>query len=183
MPSSCISSNCHHDSSCVSINRFIEWAASGDILQLTETSLDERLDGNCVRIRFADAPILTGGVGVHETFNSVVVLAATVGSVHKIVFPHPERWEYPEYYISPTLTIDLVYVERLFKEFVYLMLSSYLILSLERLKKQFGEASTSNSTPSIFAEANIGMAKEHCHVLQTTGTSKRSLGLFSLNLK
>merc|ERR1719188_172042 len=85
-------------------NRFIEWAASGDILQLTETSLDERLDGNCVRIRFADAPILTGGVGVHETFNSVVVLAATVGSVHKIVFPHPER-----------------------------------------LKKQFGEASTSNS--------------------------------------
>ena len=73
------------------INRFIEWTTSGDVLRLTETSLDERLDGNCVRVRFADAPILSGGVCVQETFNSVVVLAATVGSVHKIVFPHPER--------------------------------------------------------------------------------------------
>ena len=72
-------------------NRFIEWTTTGDVLRLTETSLDERLDGNCVRIRFADAPILSGGVCVQETFNSVVVLAATVGSVHKIVFPHPER--------------------------------------------------------------------------------------------
>ena len=42
-----------------------------------------------------------------------------------------------------------------------------------RLRKQFGEASSpsSASSPSIFAEANIVMAKEHCHVLQTTGTT------------
>ena len=100
------------------------------MLRLTETSLDERLDGNCVRVRFADAPILSGGVCVQETFNSVVILAATVGSVHKIVFPHPER-----------------------------------------LRRQFGDASPSASSPSIFAEANIVVAKEHCHVLQTTGTT------------
>ena len=50
---------------------------------------------------------------------------------------------------------------------------SFCTISLPpRLRKQFGEAAPSSaSSPSIFAEANIVMAKEHCHVLQTTGTT------------
>ena len=44
-----------------------------------------------MRYKFQDTPLLSGGVGVYETLHHVVVLVATVGSVHKMVFPHPER--------------------------------------------------------------------------------------------
>ena len=38
-----------------------------------------------------DTPILNGGVGIYESFGSVVVLVATVSSVHKMTFRHPTR--------------------------------------------------------------------------------------------
>ena len=47
--------------------------------------------GNRVKYRFQDTPLLSGGVSIHETLHHVVVLVATVGSVHKMVFPHPVR--------------------------------------------------------------------------------------------
>ncbi len=74
-------------------NRFVSWRTSHDLLELTETSLDHRLRGNRVLYRFQDAPVLAnGGVSVHEVGpHSVVVLVATVATVHKMVFTHPRR--------------------------------------------------------------------------------------------
>ncbi len=123
-------------------NRFIEWTAAGDALTLTEISLDHRLERARVRFTFADAPILSGGISVHESYgHAVVILVTTVSSVHKMVFPHPDR-----------------------------------------LKKQYGGG---DSLPSIFADANAGVAKEYCHVLQTAGTAPMphlAASYYSVNL-
>ena len=75
----------------VTRNRFLEWRTSHDVLELTETSLDLHLTANRVKYKFQDTPLLSGGVAVYETIHHVVILVATVGSVHKMVFPHPER--------------------------------------------------------------------------------------------
>ena len=73
-------------------NRLVHWKTSGDLLELSETSLDHDLRGRRVRYRFQDAPILSnGGVSIHEAPHAVVVLVATVATVHKMVFPHPRR--------------------------------------------------------------------------------------------
>ena len=73
-------------------NRFIAWRTSHDVLELVETSLDWTLaGGNRVKYRFQDTPLLSGGISIHETLHNVVLLVATVGSVHKMVFPHPNR--------------------------------------------------------------------------------------------
>ena len=40
---------------------------------------------------FQDTPILSGGVAIYESFGNVVVLVATVSSVHKMIFRHPVR--------------------------------------------------------------------------------------------
>ena len=59
---------------------------------MVETSLDWPLaGGNRVKYRFQDTPLLSGGVSIYETLHKVVVLVATVGSVHKLVFPHPTQ--------------------------------------------------------------------------------------------
>ena len=61
-------------------------------MELVETSLDCPLaGGNRVKYRFQDTPLLSGGVSIHETMHNVVVLVATVGSVHKMSFSHPAR--------------------------------------------------------------------------------------------
>ena len=44
-----------------------------------------------MKYRFQDTPLLSGGVSIHETMHNVVVLVATVGSVHKMSFSHPAR--------------------------------------------------------------------------------------------
>ena len=62
------------------------------VLELVETCLDCPLaGGNRVKYRFQDTPLLSGGVSIHETIHNVVVLVVTVGSVHKMVFQHPNR--------------------------------------------------------------------------------------------
>ncbi|CAG5116218.1 unnamed protein product, partial [Candidula unifasciata] len=71
-------------------NRFIYWRTYQDILELVEESLDLSLSGNLVRYRFQDTPILPK-VTVHESHGNVVVLVATVASVHRLVFPHPNQ--------------------------------------------------------------------------------------------
>ncbi|BFZ03943.1 hypothetical protein BsWGS_06979 [Bradybaena similaris] len=71
-------------------NRFIYWRTYQDILELVEESLDLTLSGNLVRYRFQDTPTLPK-VTVHESHGSVVVLVATVASVHRLVFPHPNQ--------------------------------------------------------------------------------------------
>lgn len=69
-------------------NRFIYWKTNHNVLELTEESLDVNLVGNKLRLRFQHTPLLEG-VSIFETRNCLVVLAATVASVHRISFPHP----------------------------------------------------------------------------------------------
>lgn len=71
-------------------NRFIYWRICHDVLELVEHSLDINLANCRVRYKFTDTPILDG-ISIHETINSVIILIATVSSVHKLSFPHPER--------------------------------------------------------------------------------------------
>lgn len=71
-------------------NRFIYWRTQHDVLELHEISMDTTLQSNCVRYRFTDAPVLT--VSVTECGRqSVVVLVATVSSLHRLNFAHPDR--------------------------------------------------------------------------------------------
>lgn len=71
-------------------NRFIYWRTNHDILELVEQSLNVNLIGNQLRYRFTDTPILEG-ISVHETYNSVVILVATVSSVHRFTYTHPDK--------------------------------------------------------------------------------------------
>ena len=63
---------------------------NADTLELTEISLDFALTSNSVRFRFQDSTILHG-TSVHELHGSVVVLVPTACSMHRLVFPHPNR--------------------------------------------------------------------------------------------
>ena len=64
---------------------------SHDVLELVEHSLDVNLAGNRIRYKFVDTPILDG-VSIHETYDNVVVLVPTVCSVHRLIFPHPDKY-------------------------------------------------------------------------------------------
>lgn len=74
-----------------SINVFLYRRINYDVLELVEHSLDVNLTGNRVRYKFSDTPILDG-VSIHETYENVVVLVPTVCSVHRLKFPHPDRF-------------------------------------------------------------------------------------------
>lgn len=84
-------------------NRFIMWRTSHDVLELVEKSMDSVLIGNRVRYRFQDTPILSGGVGIFESFGNVIVLVATVSSVHKMVFRHPARLRGEDFDLASSL--------------------------------------------------------------------------------
>ena len=71
-------------------NMFFHRRITDDLLELTEKSLDSNLSGNNLEIRFSDG-ILLPAVYIFETMTHVSVLAATTNSVHRIVFPHPDR--------------------------------------------------------------------------------------------
>lgn len=61
-----------------------------DVLEIIEQSLDITLAGNALRYRFVDTPILDG-ISIHETCANIIILVPTVCSVHRLVFPHPDR--------------------------------------------------------------------------------------------
>lgn len=69
---------------------FICRRTSNDVLELVEQSLDVNLSGNRVRLRFTDTPVLDG-ISIHEYYGSVIILVPTVCSVHRLVFPHPDK--------------------------------------------------------------------------------------------
>jgi len=46
--------------------------------------------GNNIRYKFQDTPVLEG-LTIHETYNNILVLVATVSSVHRLSFPHPDK--------------------------------------------------------------------------------------------
>ncbi|KAL5006888.1 hypothetical protein ScPMuIL_015694 [Solemya velum] len=76
-------------------NRFIYWRTNNDVLELVEECLDHNLIGSQLRFCFQDTPIL-GGISVHEFQDYIIILVATVASVHRIVFPHPNKLPKPE---------------------------------------------------------------------------------------
>ncbi|ODN00860.1 hypothetical protein Ocin01_05816 [Orchesella cincta] len=61
-----------------------------DTLELTEISMDHNLFDNQVRYIFQNSPIV-GPITIHETDTNIVILVATVTSVHRFVFIHPKR--------------------------------------------------------------------------------------------
>lgn len=60
-----------------------------DILELSEVSLDLNLIDNNVRYKFSDSPVLA--VSIAEIGNNVIILVATVSSVHYLKFSHPNQ--------------------------------------------------------------------------------------------
>jgi len=74
---------------------------SKDVLELVEQSLDYDLVGSRVMFRFQDTQILDG-ISITESRGNVVILVATVASVHRLIFPHPMKLQrnvsalYPE---------------------------------------------------------------------------------------
>lgn len=93
-------------------NRFIYWRICHDVLELVEHSLDVNLVGNNVRYKFQDTPVLEG-LTIHETYSSVLVLVATVSSVHRLVFPHPDRINKQDQLFThhPDLSIASIFAE------------------------------------------------------------------------
>ena len=62
----------------------------GNILELTEESLDYDLTGSQLRLRFFGGAVL-GGVSIHEAHGHVLLLVSTTTSVHRLIFPHPNK--------------------------------------------------------------------------------------------
>lgn len=62
---------------------------NGDVLDLSEISLDLNLVDNTIRYKFTDAPIL--GVSIHEHDDNIIVLVTTVSSLHQLKFTHPRE--------------------------------------------------------------------------------------------
>jgi hypothetical protein len=75
-----------------------------DVLELTEHSLDVNLVGNNIRYKFQDTPVLEG-LTIHETYSSILVLVATVSSVHRLSFPHPDKIHKQVYIICRLATL------------------------------------------------------------------------------
>ncbi|XP_034947135.1 nuclear pore complex protein Nup160 homolog [Chelonus insularis] len=93
-------------------NRFIYWRISHDVLELVEHSFDINLVNCRVRYKFTDTPILDG-ISIHETVNSVIILVATVSSIHKLTFPHPDKIHKQEHLLGahPDLAIQSILSE------------------------------------------------------------------------
>ncbi|KAJ0178245.1 hypothetical protein K1T71_006068 [Dendrolimus kikuchii] len=72
-------------------NRFIYWRTTSDAIELSEASLDINLTGANLRCKVAPGtpPLSTITVYERAEANKVVILAATVSSVHRLIFPHP----------------------------------------------------------------------------------------------
>ena len=77
-----------------------------NVLELDEESLDINLTGNHLELKFTDG-VLLPMVYIFETHTQISVLAATSNSVHRIVFPHPDRLRR---HVSLPLFILLLYV-------------------------------------------------------------------------
>ncbi|KAI5645364.1 hypothetical protein NE865_02451 [Phthorimaea operculella] len=73
-------------------NRFIYWQTTPDAIELSEASLDVNLSSCNLRCKVAPGTPPLNNMTVYERHLSqeVVILAATVSSVHRLVFPHPD---------------------------------------------------------------------------------------------
>ncbi|CAG9561271.1 unnamed protein product [Danaus chrysippus] len=73
-------------------NRFIYWQTTSDSIELSEASLDVNLSGANLRCKVAAGTPPLNNLEFYEKTSSqqLVILAATVSSVHRLVFPHPD---------------------------------------------------------------------------------------------
>ncbi|CAH2239317.1 jg6882 [Pararge aegeria aegeria] len=73
-------------------NRFIYWQTTSDSIELSEASLDVNLAGCNLRCKVAPGTPPLNNLAFYERTSSqqIVILAATVSSVHRLVFPHPD---------------------------------------------------------------------------------------------
>lgn len=78
------------------------------MLELVEESLDMSLSGNMVRYKFQDTPVLPK-VTVQEAQGNVVILVATVASVHRLVFPHPSKLNRPVHFLHICIEIAIYF--------------------------------------------------------------------------
>ncbi|VVD03158.1 unnamed protein product [Leptidea sinapis] len=61
-----------------------------DAIELSESSLDVNLTANYLRCKVAAGTPPLNNITFYERSPKVVILAATVSSVHRLIFPHPE---------------------------------------------------------------------------------------------
>ncbi|KAI8426207.1 hypothetical protein MSG28_005135 [Choristoneura fumiferana] len=75
---------------------------TSDAIELSEASLDINLTSSNLRCKVAPGTPPLSGMSVYERTASqdIVILAATVSSVHRLIFPHPESID--KKYSSPT---------------------------------------------------------------------------------
>lgn len=97
-----------HISQSVTRNRSIYWRHNDNVLELIEVSLDTNLTGNYIRIHFQNTPVLEG-ITVHETPNKIIILVATVSSVHKLVFTHPIKLGFSS--SSPQFSVPSIFCD------------------------------------------------------------------------
>ncbi|XP_041987810.1 nuclear pore complex protein Nup160 homolog [Aricia agestis] len=72
-------------------NRFIFWQTTPDAIELSEASLDVNLSGANLRCKVASGTPPLNNLSFYErNSQELVVLAATVSSVHRLIFPHPD---------------------------------------------------------------------------------------------
>lgn len=57
---------------------------------MSEISLDLNLIDNAIRYKFTDAPILS--ISIVENNDNIVILVATVSSLHHLKFTHPKEF-------------------------------------------------------------------------------------------
>ncbi|XP_059054136.1 nuclear pore complex protein Nup160 [Achroia grisella] len=76
-------------------NRFIYWQTTSDAIELSEASLDVNLSGANLRCKVAPGTPPLSNLTAYErpAYREVVILAATVSSVHRLIFPHPESFD------------------------------------------------------------------------------------------
>ncbi|XP_046859836.1 nuclear pore complex protein Nup160-like [Xenia sp. Carnegie-2017] len=87
-------------------NRFIHWRTSRNVLELHEVSLDVNLQDSLMKIHFKNSSLLPN-IEIFETSSSVVLLAATTNSVHRFIFPHPNKLQSHDFSLSPRVSISI----------------------------------------------------------------------------
>ncbi|XP_060802410.1 nuclear pore complex protein Nup160 homolog isoform X2 [Amyelois transitella] len=76
-------------------NRFLYWQTTSDAIEISESSLDTNLTGSHLRCKVAPGTPPLSNIMAYERLSTkeVTILAATVSSVHRLIFPHPESFD------------------------------------------------------------------------------------------
>lgn len=70
-------------------NRYIYWRSFNETLELVEMSSEVVLENNQVKIHFINSSVISS-IDVIEFSDSVVIMIATLASVHRLTLPHPK---------------------------------------------------------------------------------------------